>query len=532
MPSKKGFLRLLAFLCSVCLATFGYAAAGYLYESDNSTGTIYQFTTLPLSGQVVKVAFATGLDNVRGLVFDRSGNLFVGQSTTIVKIEPNGFMSVFASDIHGPNSFAFNRAGDLFVTDRDGNVLRFKPDGAASVYYPGFEKPTGLAFDAADNLFVADFGANAIFKITSTGAKSTFAYNMKGPQALAFDRNGILNAVNNANGTIEGFTPLGSRFIRVFGLHSPGGIVFDKDGNLFVAENCNGTGTNSIVKFTVGTEIGTTYASGLGCPLQLAFEPARDPLFNISTRARVEPIQTHELIGGFIVTGNEPKTVLLRAVGPSLSKSSIFNPLRDPILELHTPDGVITNDDWMDSQKAEIQGTGLSPSDNRESAILITLAPGTYTAVVRGKSSADAGVALVEVYDADLGADSTLANISSRGYVQTDDNRMIAGLFVGGGNGAGRVLIRGLGPSLSDAGIVDPIPDPTLIVNDANGVPVANNDDWAATQAYEIESTGIPPLNPREAAIVVTLKNGPYTAILQDAKGKPGVGLIEVYNLR
>jgi hypothetical protein len=530
---KKTLRFLTVFLVAAFSQNTAYAVAGYLYESDFSTGNIFQFRPTPLTdGTIVKVKFATGLDSVRGLAFDRAGNLFAGQSSTIVKITPEGFISVFASGIHGPNSLAFNRAGDLFVTDRDGNVLRYTPQGSSSVFASGLDKPTGLAFDAAGNMFVADFASNAIYKFTPGGAKSTFALNLKGPQGLAFDSKGFLYVSNGTDGTIAGFTPLGVRFIKVFNLASPVGLAFDKDDNLFVADNCNGNGTNSIIKFSVGSETGGTFASGLGCPLQLAFEPPRDPLFNISTRARVEPVLNRELIGGFIITGNDPKTVLIRAIGLSLAKSGVNDPLLDPTLELHTPDGVILNDNWMDSQKDDIQATGLAPKDDRESAILITLAPGSYTAVVRGKAPFVAGTAVVEVYDANLSADSTLANISSRGYAQTGDDRMIAGFIVGGGNGAGRILIRGLGPSLAKAGITGVLPDPFLTLRDANGATVRTNDDWAATQGYEIFATGIPPENSLESAIVATLKNGAYTAILEDFNGNSGIGLVEVYNLR
>jgi hypothetical protein len=318
----------------------------------------------------------------------------------------------------------------------------------------------------------------------------------------------------------------------VVGLASPIGLAFDNNSNLFVADNCNGTGTNSILKFTPTGQTGEVFASGLGCPLQLAFEPPRDLLFNISTRARVEPVLNRELIGGFIITGNEPKTIFLRVLGPSLANFGVQDPLLDPILELDTPDGVITNDNWMDMQKSEIQATGLAPSDNRESAILVTLPPGSYTAVVRGKAPFVAGSAIVEMYDGSPTANASLANISSRGYVQDGDNRMIAGVIVAGGNGAGKILVRGLGPSLAQAGIVDPLPNPTLSLRDANGNEIATNNDWTDTQAYEVNATGIPPASSSESAIVVTLPSGAYTAILSDVNNDSGVGLIEVYNLR
>jgi hypothetical protein len=239
------------------------------------------------------------------------------------------------------------------------------------------------------------------------------------------------------------------------------------------------------------------------------------------------------LIGGFIITGTVPKRVLIRAVGPSLAKSGVFEPLQDPTLELHLPDGSITtNDNWMDTQKDEIQATGFAPKDDRESAILASLDPGNYTAIVRGKPPFETGVASVEVYDGDLTAASTLANISSRGFVQTADNVMIAGFIVGGGNGAGRIIVRALGPSLKQSGITEVLADPTLTLSDANGTQLAFNDDWATTQPVEIEATGIPPPSSRESAIVTTLKSGAYTAIVRGVNSGNGVALVEVYNLR
>jgi hypothetical protein len=247
----------------------------------------------------------------------------------------------------------------------------------------------------------------------------------------------------------------------------------------------------------------------------------------------VETGQNRELIGGFIITGTAAKKVLLRAIGPSLAKSSVVGPLADPTLELHLPDGsTISNDDWMDTQKDQIQATGLAPNDNHESAILVTLDPGSYTAIVRGKPPVEDGIALVEVYDLDLEANSTVANISSRGFVETGNDVMIAGFIVGGGNGAGKVMIRALGPSLAQFGITRVLPDPTLSLRDANGNVLQSNDDWPDTQAAEIEGTGIAPSSTFESAIVTYLPGGAYTAIVEDLKGNTGVALVEVYNLR
>ena len=155
--------------------------------------------------------------------------------------------------------------------------------------------------------------------------------------------------------------------------------------------------------------------------------------------------------------------------------------------------------------------------------------------VLRGKPpflDGVGGIASVQIYDLDLSADSTLANLSSRGYVQTGDNRMIAGLIVGGGNGMGNVLIRALGPSLADNGVTDVLRDPKLSLYNAEGTLLLANDDWADAQAIEIEATRIAPTSGLESAIITTIPNGSYTAIVEDFNGSSGVGLVEVYNLR
>ena len=521
---KKCLLFLLVVLIAAVFLPQASAAVGYLYESDNSTGTIFQF-----SGTAGKVAFATGLSGVRGLAFDHAGNLFAGQSDRIVKIAPDGSVTTFASDLNGPNFLAVDRTGNLFATDRDGSILEFALDGTLGVFATGLEKPAGLAFDSAGNLFVADNATNAIYEFAPNGVGTKFAENLNGPQGLAFDRAGVLYAVNNATGTVEVFTPDGSRSTRSYNLSSPVGIAIDQSGTLFIAENCNGA--NRIQKFEGTTETGVVVASGLGCPLQLVFEPPRNPLLNLSTRAGVDATPGRELIGGFIITGNAAKKILLRGIGPSLGRSGVVQPLPDSTLALNLPDNVFFNDDWMSSQKDEIQATGAAPTDDREAAIIIPLVPGAYTAILRGKSPLDVGVGSVEIYDVDLEADAILANISSRGFVQSGENRMIAGVIIGARNGAGKILIRALGPSLRTFGVTEPLPDPMVSLFNASGTPLATNDNWADTQSFEIQATGIPPEDPLESAIVATLPEGAYTAVVQDVNGNSGVAVVEIYVL-
>jgi hypothetical protein len=258
---------------------------------------------------------------------------------------------------------------------------------------------------------------------------------------------------------------------------------------------------------------------------------------NISTRARVQT-GDNVLIGGFIITGNLPKQVVLRGLGPSLVNSGLPGPavLNDPVLELRGASGALitSNDNWKDSpQRAQIEGTVFQPSDDREAVILTTLPPASYTAVVRGKGS-NQGLALVEVYDLDQSSDSALANISSRAFVETGNNVVIGGFTLGGPNGSSQIIIRGLGPSLANFGIANPLANPTLELRDANGTLLASVDDWASdsAQASQIMAAGLQPQVDREAAIAAALPPGAYTAILAGKSGGTGVALIEIYNLQ
>lgn len=214
------------------------------------------------------------------------------------------------------------------------------------------------------------------------------------------------------------------------------------------------------------------------------FSAAVGQLLNISTRLRV---QTGEnvLIAGFIVTGANPKRVIVRGLGPSLSAGGVADALTDPTLELHDGQGalLVVNDDWKDTQAAEIQSTGIPPTDARESAIVRTLpANAAYTAVVRGKGDSQ-GTAVVEAYDLDQAASSTLANISTRGLVVGGNDILIGGFIAG--NGTTRVIVRALGPSLAQSGVSQPLADPTLELHDGNGGVVATNDSWRSTQESE-----------------------------------------------
>jgi hypothetical protein len=239
-------------------------------------------------------------------------------------------------------------------------------------------------------------------------------------------------------------------------------------------------------------------------------------------------------IGGFIVTGSIPKHVLLRAIGPSLTGSGVPDALADPVMELHGSAGfaTITNDNWRDTQEAEIQATGIPPTNNLESAIVATLAPGNYTAIVGGKNNTS-GVALVEVYDLNPTNASKLGNISTRAFVSTGANGVIAGFILGNSVGDDRVIVRGLGPSLTATGVPNALANPTLELHNGNGTLLVSDDNWQdnPAQAAIITVAGLAPSNNLEAAIAATLPPGLYTALLAGLNNGTGIGLVEVYDL-
>ena len=248
-------------------------------------------------------------------------------------------------------------------------------------------------------------------------------------------------------------------------------------------------------------------------------------LLNISTRLRVG-IGDDVLIGGFIITGTDPKKVIIRGLGPTLP---VAGALADPVLELHKPDGsVITNDNWKDTQKSDIEATGIPPSSDLESAIVTTLAPASYTAILRGNGGT--GVGLVEIYDLDQHARSTLANISTRGSVDSGDNVIIGGIIIGPSDAQKfPVLLRAMGPSLP---LATHLEDPMLELRDASGTIVALNDNWRDTQEAEIKATGAAPIWEMESAIIFNLLPGNYTAIVRGKDGRTGVALVEAYKLQ
>ena len=514
----------LSFLAAVFLsigASNLHASPGDLYSGQLSHNEIDKFTPTGAKTIFVSGFFADAL------AFDSKGNLFVAdtQRGKIVKVTPGGVATDFAT-IGNPMGLAFNASGNLFVSDAStGTIIKLTPAGVSSTFASGLSGPFGLAFDRNGNLFVSETNTGRILKFTPAAVKTTFASGLGSPEGLAFDSAGNLYEVDFSSGHVFKFTPSAVKSTFAAGLLGPRNIAIDRNDNVFVAN----FSSQEILKFTpTGTK--TTFASSTNSG-GLAFEPPTAQLTNISTRASVQT-GSGVTIAGFILTGTDLKQVVVRGLGPTLTQFGVSGALADPTLQLFDGSGktIFINDNWKDTQQAGIQATGLAPPNDLESAIRIALQPGKYTAILSGKNNTT-GVGLVEVYDIEKSVFSALTNVSTRGFVGTNQNVMIGGFITEGGNGSTQVVVRGLGPTLTQFGVSGALADPELSLVDSNGNIVRGNNNWKDTQQVAIQATGLAPPNDLEAAILVTVAAGRYTAILSGNGGGTGIGLVEVYKL-
>ena len=334
---------------------------------------------------------------------------------------------------------------------------------------------------------------------------------------------GTLNSAANTNYRVEFFA---NNTIDPSG-HGEGQI-FLKSMNVMTNGSGDANFNVSVPQIGANQRVTATATDPAGNTSE--FSGAIGQLLNLSTRMRVLTGNS-VLIGGFIITGTGNIDVLLRALGPTLSQFGVVDPLQDPTIELHAGNGALlaTNDNWKDTQQNAINATGLAPPNDKESAILSTgLAPGNYTAIVRGKNNTT-GIGLVEAYDLSQAPATTLHNISTRGFVDTDQNVMIGGFI--SGNGVVKVIVRGLGPTLSQFGVTNVLADPTLEVRDGQGTLLASNDNWQDTQQAEIQASGFAPPNAKESAIIIERPPANTTAIVRGKNNTTGNALVEVYTL-
>jgi hypothetical protein len=529
-------LATVAGLTAALLPINTLAAPGDLFETDQGSNTIFRFT--PAGAQS---PFAMGLGGPFGLAIDVFGNVFEADFNDgmIFKFTPAGVKTTFASGLNGPIALAFDSSGNLFAADSVAQaIFKFTPAGVKTTFASGLSMPVALAFDASGNLYEADHGTNRILKFTPAGVKTTFASGLHGPFGLAFNAGNLFES-DTGTGTIIKITAGGVKSTFASGLNTPTGLAFDASGNLFEADQASGT----IFKFTPGG-VKSTFAFGLSQPSGLAFEPATAQLINISTRASVQT-GSSVTIAGFIITGTDSKSVVIRGLGPTLAQPPFNVPgvLGDPFLSLRDANNnpIWNNNNWRDSQQTQIQNLGpacaghtCAPPNDLESAILSPpLPPGNYTAILSGNNNTT-GVGLVEVYDVSTGAFAQLTNVSTRGFVGINQNVMIGGFITSGGNGSTEVLVRGLGPTLGQPPFNVPgaLADPFLQLFDGNGTLLYSNNDWKDSQQAQIQATGLAPPNDLESAIRRTVAPGNYTAVLSGKGGGTGIGLVEVYKLR
>jgi hypothetical protein len=355
-------------------------------------------------------------------------------------------------------------------------------------------------------------GAISLIGDFTQGAHGTLILENGGTHQGEYDRLQI-SGTANLGGTLEvrninGYTPNAADTFNPLNYSSVGG---------------------SFASISSNTQLSFGATGAVATVNPAAPNPATGQPLNIATRMSVQT-GDNVLIAGFIVTGpsGSTKKVLIRGLGPSLAQFGVPNTLSDPLLELHTSDGTVTNDDWEQGDTSQIP-SGFSPSDPREAVIVATLSPGNYSAVVKG-AHGETGVGIAELYDLDSASPAKLANISTRGFINTDDDVMIGGFIVGGTEPA-KILVRAIGPTLTDFGVQGALADPTLELHDSDGATISN-DDWRESQESEIIATTIPPNKDQEPAILATLAPGNYTAIVRGKDNTAGIGLVEAYNLQ
>lgn len=423
---------------------------------------------------------------------------------------------------NAPYGLTLDAAGNVWVADAQNHRLqKFDPNGkflaSFGTFGTGdgqFDTPTWINFDSSGNMYVAETNSD--------------------PQNLA--------ATDLSNQRVQKFSPTGT-FLMKWGSYGESGgqfklpfdVVVDNAGNAYVSDYYN----TRVQKFSL-----TTSSTGGG-----GGTTGSSQFANVSSRLRADGVPGHEVIAGFVIAGSAPKKLLIRGVGPSLTKLGITTPLPNPMLQIYSGSTVIaSNDDWANDATVTAAATkvGAFPlnASSTDAATVVTLSPGNYTAQVL--TNGGTGITLVEVYDADGSTTSKLVNLSTRGFVDTGDGVLVAG-FVVTGSAPKRVLIRGVGPTLAVLGVSGVLADPTLQVFDSKNTLLAQNDDWGTPQTVSggaAPATGADitaadtatgaftlPSGSKDSAIVVTLQPGAYTAIVSGSGGTTGAALVEVYEL-
>lgn len=450
-----------------------------LYEIDEATGAVTPIR-VAMPGYSIGALIDTSPDG-RNLYAG-----FIDGPPAVTRYDISGGMPVML----GTRTLTTSNLFDLSLSP-DGKLLSYSTDSESS---PG---------DTASFIVLATYLASPATQVDPTAQNP----NLNFGTGAAYVHRGVstgyqhyqLDFINPATGF-----PFNSWTVADFGP-----AFADHSGsNLYL------TGYNTIYVYSLAPD---------GSP---GVEPAPKSLLNVSTRS-VVGVDDQRMIGGFIITGDATKEIAFRAIGPTLP---VIGPMTDPAISVYDSSGalVATNQNW-NQYRDQIVSAGLAPFDEHEAALVASLAPGSYTAVVSFETGGTGGVGLVELYDLSSDNSGKIANISTRSKVGTADNVLIGG-FIVGGKEATNLIARAIGPSLAGS-VTGVLLDPILELHDVNGVEIASNDDWRSDQESEIATSGLPPTDNREAAIIISLQPGPYTAIVRGKNDTTGIALVEIYNL-
>jgi hypothetical protein len=549
-------------ICNGCLANSGEDSTGATIFNDTSSAagaSIGNESASGFDGDIGRTTFngASTADHASISNYGAGGSHGVGGQTTFndTSTAANASIDNFES---GPASTAdsaltiFNdasTAGHATITSHGGNfaggtIFNDSSTGGTArvkVFDNGYldirNHQSGLTIGSIEGSGDVFLGANDL-SVGTRNINTSFSGVISGTGSLAKIGSGVLSLqANDCIADTVGLILVSNSIIKLNFTGAPDVIASLKVNGVSQPPGVYGgpmSGAPHILPEFDG--LGTVEAGPLST------------LGNISTRAFVQT-GDNVVIAGFIVQGADTKKIVIRAIGPELTQYGVPNALANPTLELHDSTGALiaSNDNWVATiiggiitgdQVAAIRASGYAPGDRRESAMIVNLPPGSYTAIVRGVNNMT-GVALAEVYDLSPAPNSTLGNISTRAFVQTGDNVMIGGVMVQGTQPK-RVIVRAIGPELTQYGVPNPLADPTLEMYDSTGALIASNNDWQHTiiggiitrdQVAAIRASGHAPTDPRESAIIAMLLPGNYTTIVRGVNNTTGVGLVEVYDL-
>ncbi|HKP04415.1 MAG TPA: hypothetical protein VJU77_13765 [Chthoniobacterales bacterium] len=518
---------------------------GHYYSSNESSRVITEYDSVGTVVGSYTVPSAWG-EEVKGLAFGADGRLYATLSRgpsgfVVLALESDGNVAAsYAGSVYVAGNLSYGKiAMDnqyLYVCGQN-KLTRFllgDPSSGTAIYTEEQivdvkPLPNGHLL-VASAIYVDEITTNGAFvrriQLTGTG---NFFYDIRGVEYNP--------ATNILFVTHLGYTGFSDRIMRVNATTGAllNSVIFSYADDLFLDSSGQLLVGSRIYAPTFFSQDLTRGSSLHGGQQFFVTQYAPVQALNISTRMRVET-DNNVLIGGFIVAGTASKKVALRGIGPSLSQFGVPDPLADPVLDLRDSTGAMVqqNDNWQDdaSQAAQLTTLGLALQNPNESGIVASVSPAAYTAILGGKNGGT-GVGLVEIYDTQSGSGSRLANISTRGFVRTGSNVMIGGFILGGAN-ITHVVIRGIGPSLTQFGLDPVLADPTIELRDSNGSLLVSNDNWQddAVSASQLIALNLAPTNAAESGIYAALWPGGFTAILGGKNGGTGIGLVEIYDVR